>query len=64
MAGEKYNEYKENNPESKKEEIDAAITHAQLDLNKLQSAIIQCDKKTTFTTPDPVNSINNFYSIE
>lgn len=64
MAGEKYNEYKENNPESKKEEIDAAITHAQLDLNKLQSAIIQCDKKTTFTTPDPVDSINNFYSIE
>lgn len=64
MPRENYNEYRELDSKSMKEEIDAAIARAQLDLNKLQSAILWWGKETTFTTPDPVNSINNFYSIE
>jgi hypothetical protein len=40
MPGEKYNEYIENNAESKKEEIDAAINHAKSDLGNLESQIL------------------------
>ena len=60
MPGEKYNEYIENNAESKKEEIDAAINHAKSDLGNLESQILWW-KKVDFKTPD---SINHFYKIE
>lgn len=61
MPIENYNEYRENNSESMKTEIDTAIRNAQLDLNNLRSDILSWNKKVEFQTP---SSINNFYRIE
>jgi hypothetical protein len=40
MPAENYNEYREDSSESMQSEIDAAINHAKLDLNDLQSEIL------------------------
>ena len=60
MPGERYNEYVENNAESTKEEIDAAINVAKSDLGNLESQILWW-KKVDFKIPD---SIDHFYRIE
>ena len=60
MPAENYNEYREDSSESMQSEIDAAINHAKLDLNDLQSEILWW-KKVDFKTPD---SINHFYELD
>lgn len=60
MPGENYDEYRVDNSDVTKSEIDSAINHAKSDLGDLQSEVLWW-KKVDFKTPD---SINHFYELD